>query len=103
MGSIPIVGFMSLENMTQEEFEKLQSTSLRFILLSLIHRVNTLDELSDDDKEVVLNNTFNAMLNSLKPDAAIVWNELILSFSDKLKSLKNVDDIMAQIKEIKGD
>lgn len=87
--------------MTQEEFDKLQDKALRYILISLIHRTNTLDELNDEDKETVLNNTFNAMLNSLKPDASIIWNELILSYTQKYKSLKNVDDIMQQIDSLK--
>lgn len=90
-------------NMTQEEFNYLQEKSLKYVLISLIHNTNIIPELSEEDREVVLNNVFNAMLNSLKPDAAIVWNELILSFSEKYQSEQNVNDIMQQLKEIKGE
>lgn len=94
---------MSFEDMTYEKFKNLQEKSLKYILLSLIHRTNMLDELSDDDKEIVLNNVFNVMLNALKPDAALIWNDLILSFSQKYQSMKNVDDIMQELKNMKEE
>jgi hypothetical protein len=71
------------------------------VLISLIHNTNIIPELSEDDRESVLNNVFNAMLNSLKPDAAIVWNELILGMSKEYKTKQNIYDVMSQIDELK--
>lgn len=89
--------------MEQKEFEFLQEKALKYTLLSIIHNTNIIPDLTEENRELVLNNVFNAMLNSLKPDAAIVWNELILSFSKKYQNVQNMTDIMKELRDIKGE
>jgi hypothetical protein len=88
--------------MTEEEFKHLQKRAFRYALISIIAMTNKIPDLTDDQIEVVLNNMFNTVLNSLKPDAAIIWNEEILDISSKIKENQNFEDIMRQIRDLKG-
>jgi hypothetical protein len=88
--------------MTEEEFKHLQKRAFRYALISIIAMTNKIPDLTDDQIEVVLNNMFNTVLNSLKPDAAIIWNEEILDISSKMKENQNFEDIMRQIRDLKG-
>ncbi len=87
--------------MTEKEFKYYQERALRYILNAIVNTSNQLPDFTEDQKEDVINSVFNIMLNSLEPEAAIVWNEEILSFSETLKSKNNVNDIMNQIEELK--
>lgn len=79
--------------MNKERFEFLKDKALHYVLLSVIHNTNILPELTDEQRESVLNNVFNVMLNSLRPDAAILWNEKILQLSERFKQ-SSIEDVM---------
>ena len=83
--------------MEKEEFERYQQKVLKFTLSSIVTNVNGLD-MTDEEKENLLNIVFNILLNSLNPDAAIVWNEEILSLTSMVKD-KNLSSIMSVIKD----
>lgn len=85
--------------MDKERFDFLQDKTLHYVLLSVVHNTNMLPELTEDQREAVLNNVFNIMLNSLRPDAAIIWNEKILQLSEKVKSSSDIEDIMNTIRK----
>jgi len=80
--------------MTDEQFEFYQKKALRFILLSLIHNTNSIPDITDDQKEAILDSVFNIILNSLKPDAAYIWNEEILSLSQTQQNVSDIMDIL---------
>ena len=85
--------------MTEKEFAFYQEKALRYIIYSLIYNTNILPNLNEEQREELLNSVFNIMLNSLMPDAAIVWNEIILSMSKTFQTQQNVQDVMDIIKK----
>jgi len=85
--------------MNQEEFKDKQKKTLRYTLLSIIHHTNSMTGFSDENKEILLNNVFNIILNSLKPDAAIIWNDEIFRISMPKHTTQNVKEIMDILKK----
>lgn len=81
------------------DFEFFQQKAFRYVLMSLVHNTNILPDLDEAQREVVLDNVFNIMLNSLKPDAAVLWNEEILALSKQVKTMQDVDDIMSILRK----
>lgn len=84
--------------MTEKEFKFYQEKALKYILLSLIHNTNLMPGLNEEQREELLNSVFNIMLNSLNPDAAVTWNEQILSLSKSAKTQQGVQDVMDILK-----
>lgn len=68
--------------------KEVEEKTMEFILLSLIHHVNTL-EITSDEREDVLNIVFNVLSNSLYPDARLYFNEAIF---DKVEKIKKMDE-----------
>lgn len=84
--------------MTEKEFKFYQERALRYTLFSVVHNTNMLPDLDEEQRETVLNNLFNIILNSLKPDAAVVWNDEILALSKQVKNQQSMDDVMSMLR-----
>lgn len=87
--------------MTEKEFQYFQERALRFIIQAVVNLTNKLPDFTEAQKEETINIVFNIMLNSLKPDAAITWNEEILKFSKTVETKQHIDEIMQQIQDLK--
>lgn len=85
--------------MTEKEFKFYQEKAFKYMLLSLIHNTNLMPGLNEEQREELLNSVFNITLNSLNPDAAITWNEQILSLSKSAKTQQGVQDVMDILKQ----
>lgn len=74
----------------------IEKKTLHFVLNSIVYYVNIIPELNEKEKENLLNIIFNIMTNSLKPDAAIEFNEAIFSLSKSIKEydMKKIYDII---------
>jgi len=81
------------ELMTEKEFKFFQEKAFKYILFSLIRNTNLMPELNEDQREELLNSVFNIMINSLNPEAAIVWNEQILDMSKTAKTQQSIEDV----------
>lgn len=84
--------------MTKKEFKFYQEKAFKYMLLSLIHNTNLMPGLNEEQREELLNSVFNITLNSLNPDAAITWNEQILSLSKSARTQQGVQDVMDILK-----
>ena len=81
--------------------KKAQNQTLRFVLNSIVYYVNMIDELSEDEKENLLNVIFNIMTNSLNPDAAYEFNQAIFSLSESIREydMEKIYDIIGWSKK----
>lgn len=70
--------------------------SLKYIVASIITTTNLNPELSNDEKEAVINSSFNGLVNSLIPEYAIYVVDVILGYSDTYKQLE-LENLMDNI------
>jgi hypothetical protein len=79
--------------MTEKEFKFYQEKTFKYILLSLVHNTNLIPGLNEEQREELLNNIFNIMVNSLNFDSVIAWNEQILNMSKTVKMQQSMEDV----------
>jgi len=79
--------------------EDLKKKTMEFVLLSLIHHVNVL-EMTDDEREDVLNITFNVLTNTLQPDCSYYFNEAIFEKVEKFKKMSEDNDVNNILKQM---
>jgi len=66
-------------------FNKAQRIAMKIMLKSFIYYLNEKlkDDLTEKEKDKLANTIFNVMTNSLKPVAAIYWNEEIFNIAER--------------------
>jgi len=68
--------------------EDLIKTSIRFCISSIIVNTNSL-EMTTEEKDAVLNNAFNGLINSLIPEYALYALDVIMGYSNTYKAIEN--------------
>lgn len=76
-------------------FEETRKNSMKYIMNSVIYYTNMM-EISQDDKEEVINVVFNMLIAHLDAEAAIEFNDSILSMVKNV----NILDIQQEIEEL---
>jgi len=64
-------------------------TTIRYIIASIITTTNLNKEATEEEREAIINNSFNGLMNALSPEYAIMALDIILGYSDTYKKLEN--------------
>ncbi len=63
--------------------------SIRYAIACIISSANSNPNFSQEEKETLLNNTFNGLINGLIPEYAEYALETILHYSNSYKKIEN--------------
>jgi hypothetical protein len=73
--------------MNDINWDEITQSTMDFLLISLINHVNVnlAEDLTEEEKEQLLNVVLNVVSNSLLPDAREYWNEAIFKKAESVK------------------